>query len=242
MVPEGRVYEGFRAEFVAAAADLSVTAAVSQLPKSTYSSGPSESAPEAIRICNTLLALDPIDAFGTGNALLARALAASHRYDEAIIAASTATKKEKWQNDAWFSYRFARLLSLTNQLDQVGDWIKVAYELGINNIAMVREDADLANYRKGRAEQYKQLTTVKFNWDIKYGWFFDDLILKNDSLFELTNILVYVSKLDNSDVDVRFKLASLKPGEEHIFRNSLSFSKSSSFLVTVALDSDQAMH
>lgn len=243
LVPAGYVYDVFRTEFIAAAADLSVTAAVGQLNRDAYSSGPTKSSAEAVRFCKTLLALDTKDSYGTGNVLLARALGASNRYGEAIAAANAAMEKEKkWRNDPFFNYRYAKLLSLTNQLDLVGDWLHQAYRTGFNNITFVREDADLTNFRKGQAKRYYELTTVKFRWWIDYHSFLDDVVLENNSPFELTNIFLNVFVRNGGQVwTEKFKIESLKPGEKRLFSNVFSVPNNQNTIATATLNSDQSV-
>ncbi len=193
LVPEGRVYDGYRAEFVAAAADLAATAAGAQLNHFAYSSGPAKLAPEAVRFCKTLLSIDSSDSSGTGNMLLARALGCAGRYADAIDAANTAMKNSRrWQEDGYFCYRYARLMSLTSRADQAGEWLEKAYRNRFSDVVFVRADPDLANFRKGKPECFKKLTTVNTSSGIDFGVLTDDVYMYNMSEFDLTNMRIEV--------------------------------------------------
>ena len=83
-------------------------------------------------------------------------------------------------------------MSLTNSLDLAGDWLAFAYRQGFNTIAFVRNDPDLASFRAGQPERYKALTTVKVSYEFVWGIFNDDIVVENNSPFELTNVRVEV--------------------------------------------------
>lgn len=241
LVPEGGVYDSYRTEFIVAAAYLSLTVSDSQLNRDAYSSGPTRFSAEAVRFCRTFVALDIDDSYGVGYAMLAHALGTASRYDNAIGAANTAMKKKKWRNDPFFNYQYAKLLSLSNQLDLVDDWLYHAYQMGFNNIALVREDVDLTNFRKGQAKRYSELTTVKLSWWIDYHRFLDDVVFVNSSPFELTNIFINLSVKNGDGVwTEKFKIASLKPGEKRLFSDVFSVPNNQNTIATATLSSDQS--
>jgi hypothetical protein len=213
-VPEGRVYDSFRTEFVAAAADLAVLAAGRELDKYAYSSGPAKSAPEAVSICKTLLAFDPGDGTGNGNMLLARALGCAGRYVEAI---DVAAKAKPFHRDPYFAYRHARLMSLTGSPERSLEWFKFAIQLGYNDIAFARGDPDLQLMREKHSQAFADLIGVKWEWKIDWGIIGPDkIILTNRSPFTLTDISFDVAVSSTGFPDWRRTLTcdSIRPGGE----------------------------
>ena len=188
LVPAGKVYDPYRADFLAEAANLALLATSAQ--STSYSAGPGIFGARVLRISRTYLAFDPIDASGRGHMFLARALAFSHRFTEAVAAANAARKT--WDQDAGFRYRYARLMSLTNQLDAAGNWLASAYLAGISTVEFVRADPDLQNFRVGRPERFAELTTPRLTYDVVFGVFNDDIVLTNQSAFDLTNVKAQV--------------------------------------------------
>lgn len=131
-------------------------------------------------------------------------------------------------------------MSLTNELDLAGDWLNEAYRTGFNQIALVREDADWANFRQGNAQRYYVLTKVQYSWRINYYNFLDDVAFENNSPFELTNVLINVHVKNGSRVWTKnFQIDSFKPGETHTFKDVFSVPNNPSTVATATLTSDQ---
>ena len=110
----------------------------------------------------------------------------SGRYREAIDAADVAASN--FGRDAGFAVRYAKLMSLTNSLDKADQWLTYAYSLGLKDINGVRATPDLANLRAWRPQRFAELTTVRLRPEIVWGLMFDDVILHNDSAFDVTNL------------------------------------------------------
>ncbi len=210
LVPAGTVYDQFRVEFLWRASDLAVSAAAGEA--GSYSAEPSASGARALQLAEKYLAADSQDSFGRGHALLARALAMSHRYPDAIAAANIARKN--WEHDANFQYRYAKLMSLTNQLDLAGDWLAASYNSGMNDISHVRTDPDLSSFRLGRMERYTQLTTVKLTYTIDPGSLWDDVMVSNESPFDVTNVQMRIRiRKEQRTWDRDIKCEAIKSGQ-----------------------------
>ena len=134
-------------------------------------------------------------------------------------------------------------MSLTKQLDLAGGWLNDAYRKGFTDVAFVRGDADLANFRNGKPERYKALTTAKWSYRIDFGIFNDDVVVSNDSPFELTNIRVdLVVKKGGRTWQPDLTLPSLKPGTSYTFSNVFSIPGSSYDEAKATLNSDQGVN
>ncbi len=239
-VPADASYDALRLQYIAEASDLGLDASSVEAGELGYSSHPS-SAPYSLRLARTYLAMDPQDKTGRGHVQLARALAFTGRYDDAATNATAAYRSNKdWGADVNFCYRYALLMSLTNDLDLVGNWIVQAYRNGFSAIAPLRRSPDLANYRNGRPQQFVNLTTVRWTWQIRYGWMLDDVIIKNDSAFNLTNVRVQLHiRKGNESWNPEIKCALIKPGETCENDNVMSVTGNSYDEGNASLTSDQ---
>jgi hypothetical protein len=239
LVPAHNVYKPFKAELVFNAAELAMEASVKQL-KGNYSNAPISYAKDTVDLYNSYLQLAPNgDGTKYEYAQLARALAMDGKYGEAIGAANVAM--DNWENDKGFCYRYARLTSLTNQLENTKYWIKRAYGLGFNDVQFVRDDPDLKNFRKNKPDDFNILTTAKTKTTIDFGVANDDIILKNNSPFPLTNVHL-TGKIKQYDTrkewPITLNINSIKPYDKHKWANvvSVTGSRFDSFEVRVTCD------
>ena len=213
LIPPGDVYNSFRTAFISQALVLMLDA--SNLQRSFYSGPATFSDGEALRLARTYLALNPGDASGYGRMQLARALAFNGRFNDALSTAFSVSRQ--FGNDPSFLYRYAKLLSLTGSVDQSAETLLAAYRVGWTNVADVRASPDFAALRRSRVAQFQQLTAVKVSPRIQFhpGWV-DDLIVRNDSPFELTNVRVQAVIVNQGQTyrpEARAK--SIKPGESY---------------------------
>ena len=194
MVPADEVYDRYRNLFLYESASLAVSAASAEAGNRGYSAGPTPSSGNAVHFVHTYLSASPTDPGGAGNLLLARALGESGRYTEAVAADNRAFQiAPNDRDDMVTALRYGKLLSLAGAVNESAQWLAKAYSLGYSDVAYERQDPDFANLRRSRPDLFAQLTTVKltnpwFDW----GVFNDDALLRNDSLFPLTNLSVRV--------------------------------------------------
>jgi tetratricopeptide (TPR) repeat protein len=231
MVPAGEAYDPYRIDFLTSAAIRASDAAAEALPtRYSYSSGQSPNAAEAIRICNTLLALDPEDAGGYARTQLARALSCAGRHDEAARAAGAAIQAQAragW-SDPYACYRYAKMLSLSNNTEAAAAWLQAAFQRGADSVVLARNDADFAALRDQRPDQFRDITAVKIDWKVKYGIVQDDVIITNRSAFALTHVRFQVIFRKNgsdlhTDPDV-LEFDRLEPGQSHLFESVVHLS------------------
>jgi hypothetical protein len=244
LVPGGNAYDAFRVEYLLDAATLAVSAASTEAGSGGYSSGPTPSTPYALRVARTYLAADESDTMGQGHALLARALALSRRYPEAVDAANAAyTHAPNLSNDASYCYRYAALMSLTNSLDLAGDWLARAYANGLKDVDYIRNAADFVNFRRGRAARYAELTTVKVTYWVDFGIFNDDIVLENKSPFELTNVHAQVTiRKGQQTWQPQVECKSIKAGASCRAVNVVSIPGSAYDEAHATVDCDQNVH
>jgi hypothetical protein len=213
LVPASSAFNGFRRGFLSEALSLSL---YSDNIEKSYYSGPIPSAgPDSLRLARTYLALDPNDENGYGHMQLSRALAFNGRFKDAVIAANEASNQ--WRNDAAFEYRYAKLLSLTGVVDESADALALAYRLGWNDVNDARNNPDFASLQRSRTSRFAELTTVRVRPAIQFhpGWM-DDILVRNDSPFELTNLkLQAVISNQGQTYRPQVFVKSLKPGQTY---------------------------
>jgi hypothetical protein len=194
LVPSDSIYDGYRNLFIYESAALGVAAASAEAGERGYSAGPTPSSAYAVQLVRTYLSLNRADPGGAGNVLLARALGESGRYTEAVAADNIAFQiAPANQNDMMTAFRYAALLSLTGAADSSAQWVEKAYQLGFNDIDFVGRDPDLTNLRRARPEVFAQLTTARLtNPQFIWGLILDDAVVRNESDFDLTHVVVQV--------------------------------------------------
>ncbi len=195
LVPAGGAYDEYRQLFLFQAASLTVLATSSEAGEHGYSAAPLPSAAYTVQMVRTYLAASPSDPRGIGNLMLARALGWSGRYYDAVAADNVAFEIDPSnRNNSLTAYRYAKLLSLTRQVDSSAQWLQKAYADGFTAIGVARRDPDLANLRQMRPQLFAQLTTARLsNPQFIWGAFLDDAVVRNNSAFDLTNVVVKVA-------------------------------------------------
>jgi tetratricopeptide (TPR) repeat protein len=184
LVPSPPAYDAYRTAFLSYAAHLALLAVNGEVD--SYTSGPGTMGARALQMAEAYLASDRSDPGGQAHAQLARALAFSHRYDEAIAAANVASKS--LGTDAGFRFRYARLMSLTNRLDSAEEWLRASFQAGFTGVNDLRRSRDFAAFRTGRAQRFAQLTTPTVSYKIHFDLLLDDLQVTNTSPFVLTGV------------------------------------------------------
>lgn len=241
LVPSDTSYDSLRLQYVADATEAAVEAPSIEAGNRGYSARPS-SWPVALKLARTYVSMDPQDTTGFGHAELARALAFAGRYEEGASSATTAYRTNKsLENDSSFCYRYAKLMSLTNNLDLVQSWLQQAYKDGFHEIAALRTDPDFESFRSQRSQSFSGLTNVIWGWDIDYGVVLDDVIVTNKSAFDLTNVVVQVHvRKGSSRWDPVIKCAVIKAGSSCKGENVMSVTGNSYDAATASLSSDQS--
>lgn len=224
LVPAPAAYDDVRQSYLYKAAELALLAAATEAGKGGYSARPSIAKP-ALVYANTYLAAQPEDPGGRGRLLRARALAFAGRYGEAVTEATAALDKapETWRADRSFPFLYAKMLTLDGQHTYVGGWLRRAFANGSTFVDDVRTGDDFARYRAQMPEEFRELTKAKVTWDIEYGIFNDDIIIRNQSAFGLSNARIHLT-IRKGDLTWSPKLESawLPPGGSQRFVDVVS--------------------
>jgi hypothetical protein len=241
LTPVDSLYQTFRDDYLGCAGDLALWAASNEAGTLGYTARPS-SAPRALRVVRTYLAAAPRDSSGRGHALLARALAFSGRYQEAVQAAATAYNiAPNLGDNQSFCYRYSMLLSVAGAVDLAGSWLGKAYADGFDRVDLVRTDPSFENLRSGRPRQFQEMTTPKVAVSIQFFQLLpDDILIKNQSPFNLTNVVVKarIRKGDQVWTPV-IKAQSIKAGTVYKATNATYIAGNSYDEFTYTLECDQ---
>lgn len=220
-VPDGSVYDQFRAEMLVSASDLAASAASRWWFENGHSYK-SQVAEEGIRICRTRLQYDP-DVTDVGKYELAQCLNFSGRHQEALGVAVTAKRQF---NEPGFAYDLSCMSSINGLNKQSLDWLARAFSLGNTDVEWSRNDPDLANMRKAFPAEFRDLTQVKLSGNIVWGVFNDDYTITNNSKFTITNLTVkpIIVRKDRRTYKELYA-ARIAPGETYTWDSVFSISK-----------------
>jgi hypothetical protein len=224
LIPDGPYYAPFRLAPLQEAVDFGVDA-VGMESTGDYVDGPTPSTPYAWTLVRTYFSVFPNDSDHFGHYQLARVLAVSGRYAEAIAAADNASEEAGVLKLPAFDYRYAKLMSLTGSTSKVANWLTEAYSAGWNDIEAVRTSKDFENFRRSQPSLYKQLTTVNLRKpEFKWGVIRDDIVIHNDSPFEITNLRakIFIGKGQQTPIVVDVKCKSIASGESCTSENAVS--------------------
>jgi hypothetical protein len=241
LVPARPAFSAIRNDYVENAAELAATAA-SKEANNAYSAHP-RLAPAVVSAAQYYLNLDPGDPSGRGHMVLARGLAFSGHYREAVEAATATLNSNRtaWGNDPTFCYRYAMYLSLAgDRLDLVSAWLQQAYANGLTWVKDVRSTPDLRNFRATYPAEFSRLTQQAITARVKFGILLDDLILENHSPFEITNVKSVVTiQKGQTTWKKSVNCASVLPGGSCIFENAVSIPDDTFDTMSATVECDQ---
>jgi tetratricopeptide (TPR) repeat protein len=186
-----------------------------------YSGAPAPFAEEAIRLCQDAIDADPFeDAEQSGVCELARALGMAGRFEEAL---NMMQRTERRREDPFFMYRKARLLSLTGEVDRSLDALSLAFRCGYDDIVFARSDPDLDALRHERKQDFEDLTSISWQWNVVEDWFLHEVMLTNKSAFPLTNVKLIVRYKSGSTIQIATgTVPRINPGKTHAFHDMIS--------------------
>jgi hypothetical protein len=89
---------------------------------------------------------------------------------------------------AEFHYLDARIAAAEGRSAEAVSAVRTALASGFPRIRQLRSCPDFHNLSRSAKAEIKELTAVRYHWEIKWGFFNDDIILTNLSAFPLTNV------------------------------------------------------
>jgi hypothetical protein len=237
-VPKGLVYDEYRALCLRVGAYLASEVRSREVGAGVEPAGSTESGRYAVALWTAALAHEPADNAGAVREGLARSCLADGRLDDA----------RRWADEVWalrradpdFIYGYACLMSRTGKLDPALEFLARAIGKGFPDVPHVRADPDLEALRRAKPEQFAALTSVKWSWDVKWGILNDDVVLKNDSRFALTNVVLDARLEQDQRVwTPRLEAERIPAGQSHTWSGCVSIPGSRLTKATAVLSCDQ---
>lgn len=223
LIPSHAVYDTYRIGLMRQAGDLALTAISKNAHKKSFDSIVVPGEEKAVVYWKTALKLNPADVDGGIRWNLGVALAGVNLVEEAHqILSSIADMRG---NDPAYHYLLARLHGFNGRNADAFDSLQKALVNGFTRIDEARTCSDFAKMRSELTSQMDKLLELRYQWDISYGIFNDDITLTNNSSFTLTDVVLnpeVTNRNGKFKPSSELKLEILKPGESHKWTNCIS--------------------
>jgi len=120
------------------------------------------------------------------------------------------------KDDSLFQYWYACILSRDSDWEHALRSLASALSAGAVQPNEVRGYPVLKPLWENKPQEFAKLVVPQWSWSVTDDWVWDDVILKNDSLYPLTNIrfVLTLQKGDKSET-LDLKCDAIKPGEVH---------------------------
>ena len=195
LVPKGKQHNSIRADFIKAAAR-----SASLL---LYHSRKKDELP--IWLANKALEIQPLDPGAKVRLIKAYALARNGRHDESL---QTFEDCKPIIGDNYnVYYNWACLLSLAGKYDESFEKLKIAWDKGFRDIRELKMDYDLSALRDKKNLEIKSLIAISLNYEIDYGFVWNNIGYTNNSEFDLVNFAsknIWIDKNGKEYIEVYF--------------------------------------
>ena len=237
LIPRNPIYDDYKSIVLWRAADLATQASLIELGSRSWTNAHSEAGIYAVSMWDAYLKYSS-DSTGEAREKRAWALARSGESKKALGQA-LAIQALRSKN-ALYAYNLACLLSIDGQTENSFKWFEYAVRgLGFNDIKSARGDPDLEAMRISQKEQFETLAEVSWAWNLEFGTFNDDITLRNNSAFALTNVqLTYSIEGGGQTFNGSVSVPRLGVGQTKTWRNEVSVkgSRTKSRNATVTCD------
>jgi hypothetical protein len=219
LIPADSAYDTYREWILHSAGDaLDKAFNAELLAKNRFGGSENFTAACAVKVWNDCLKYTD-DPSGEVREKRAWALGASGKLPEAMAQAEKITALRR--DSAQFAYNYACLECRLSHSRSAAEWFKHAVEdLGYNSISTAKADPDLELMRNEQGSEFTRLTSVKADWDVKFGVFNDDIILTNRSCFPISNVVLDIKlSQDSSSWTPQLKADVIGPGKTYTWEN-----------------------
>ena len=136
---------------------------------------------------------------------------------------------------------FACIHSRRGSSQESLEWLRRAISVGFSNIPLAKRDPDLESLRRLQQAEFEKCVKIDFSWNVIYGFFNDDIVLRNASSFPFTNIELDVElEQGEAKLSTKLQLPLLRPGDSHTWQNAVSIPKSKLTKSNATLTCDQS--
>ena len=220
LFPDVDAYAEHRAYFVYFSSMTAALARHAELADGAILTKKSPVSIRALELAEHALHMDPSDATGALRLSIAVAYLGQGRVREARTAAEDL--RHIFGADAVYQRALASIYTQTQQWEEA----LVALRLARDGNQPAQDFFDnwyLQPLRKTRKAQFDKIVVPQWSWDVVYGFFDDDVRLKNDSTYPLTNIRLSIKlQQDAQKWDRNLEVSLLQPGETYVWENVVS--------------------
>jgi hypothetical protein len=241
VVPPAGIYDGYRQLALTGAALSATWASQEEIKGVKWGTAKAPSADYAIKLWEAALRYHD----GFPDAFLreqkAWALAAANRLQDARVEADAVADDCKRIDSSNFLYNYAALASCVGESDVALQDLLAA--MANSSAAMVhhaRLDPNFIDLRLGRPDDFQNAVKVKFQWDVHFGFFNDDINLTNMSAFPITNVVLSPQIESNGRTwSPSLKIDRIEPGKTYTWENVISVPGSRYDNAKATLDCDE---
>jgi hypothetical protein len=186
LLPPDSFYDQSRSELYWLAAYSALEQAKPSKKATGYLNGPYDSS-RAIRLFLAAKQHNPYDSSGHIRRGLGTSYALAGHFDKAL--ALHEEVRGNFAEDPEFHLELARLYALNGKGQESLATVETLMRLPtFADVNSLRSDDDLQQLRANHRATLEELTALKTQADVEWGWVLDDLILYNNSVFPLTNV------------------------------------------------------
>jgi len=222
LLPADAIFDSARSRIMMLAGDIANTAWVRELSGTIWHEEGSQIAAFSIQVWDAALRYDPLDVTGECRERRAWSLLATGQVDNAVTQADEVMPIVG--NQPRFAYNYAMAKSAQGDQDTAFKWFKHGViNHGYTIVLRAKDDKNIERMKSAHKEEYLDLVTTKYNWGIRYGVFNDDIYLKNDSAYALTNVTLRCSLAQGSKKwNPELTVESIAPGQEMVWKDCVS--------------------
>jgi hypothetical protein len=225
-VPAGARYDLYRGWILAVAGDIANRASTKELKGQSWAKAFNDNAAYAVRIWDACLHYTPDDSTGEFRERRAWVLMQCGELDKALEQAVEiqAQRKGTWR----YAYNMACLYSALGNTTDSLEWLDHAIrKTGFENIKIAWSEPDLERLRREKGNGFYKLVEVRIGWTIRYGVLNDDILVKNNSAFALTNVKFKVHiESGTTKIDRELTADRIDPGQTYEWVDAVSIPNS----------------
>jgi hypothetical protein len=221
LVPESEMYDDYRSQLVYYGGYIAGEARTREIHTRVNASGATEASKFAVACFEWLLMKNRSDPTGELRETLAFQYMGNNQLSESAKMAEEVYPLR--QDDAGFCYNYACLMSRRDDPAKALAFLERALQRGFWNINHAKKDPDLEAMRLAKAAEFAALSRVQTEWSVNWGILNDDILLKNNSKFPITNVVLDVRlEQDGRAWTPQLKVDVIGAGETKTWVNAVS--------------------
>lgn len=237
LIPDVDAYADYRTYCVHTASVMAIAARHAELVAGSPIRKPTAASSRALELAELALRLQPSDSTGMLRLMVAIAHLGEGRINNARVEAENL--RHLMNDDTVYQGALALIYSQEGEWEKALAALRASVRDGDHTLQDYYRDAYLQPLRKARAEEFKTTVAPQWSWNIAYGFFNDDVLFTNESLFPLTNVqLALQLEQDGQTWEPKLEAPVIRPGETFKWEKAISIpgSRLSKSKATLACD------